>query len=134
MSGSPQQLANNCISTKGVPYRRFVLIDGMYYNLCMKCVIRVFISTFVYFSKFCNVFLFFFNEVGQVGQQIDQCWYIKSFYKHFYLDLSPNLQNFVIQPNYIRGVNSSIDGTNHYSMLLKIFSKIRYLCSFKWNT
>jgi hypothetical protein len=65
------QLDVKMTTTNGNQHIKWVYLFLTNVNLCMKCVIRVFISTFVYFSKFCNVFylFFFFNEVGQVGQQ-----------------------------------------------------------------
>ena len=53
------QLDVKMTTTNGNQHIKWVYLFLTNVNLCMKCVIRVFISTFVYFSKFCNVFLFF---------------------------------------------------------------------------
>lgn len=54
------QLDVKMTTTNGNQHIKWVYLFLTNVNLCMKCVIRVFMSTFVYFSKFCNVFFVFF--------------------------------------------------------------------------
>ena len=98
------QLDVKMTTTNGNQHIKWVYLFLTNVNLCMKCVIRVFISTFVYFSKFCNVFylFFFFNEVGQVGQQIDfwQC--------QFPYEIQVKLDNKLINVDILNSDNAII--------------------------